>query len=217
MIVISETVVAKRVSPIKFSFCFWSVLLATCVTSTSLSAMQQSEARGATDQEVDSTRSVTPAPETAGKDCEGTEFKLSDYRGQVVLLYFWGDWCPPCRALNPKLNEIVADNAERPFVIVGVNSDRDPAVVQTLLRDEKISWRSFQDHDQKISGQWDVNGFPSLVLIDASGNIVESGNSMRDFKNLGNKIDELVLPLLDLGEEEREAQKDAAAEKRDRS
>jgi hypothetical protein len=32
------------------------------------------------------------APEIIGKDADGTEFKLSDYRGKVVVLDFWGDW-----------------------------------------------------------------------------------------------------------------------------
>ena len=199
------------------SFHFWSVLAATCVTSASLSAMQPAETKNATDQETAIVQEVIPAPETAGKDCEGVEFKLSDYHGKVVLIYFWGDWCPPCRALNPQLNEMVTANKDRPFALVGINSDPEPSRVQQLIKEGNISWRSFQDVDQTIATKWRIKAYPSLVLIDASGNIVESGDSMRDYKTLGGKIDALVLPLMDFGEEELEALKDAAAEKRDRN
>ena len=39
--------------------------------------------------------------ETHGEDFDGVPFELEDYRGKVVLISFWGAWCPPCRALFP--------------------------------------------------------------------------------------------------------------------
>jgi hypothetical protein len=48
---------------------------------------------GFVEQSGESKRSVgQPAPDTEGQDLDGTHFRLSDYRGKVVLLDFWGDW-----------------------------------------------------------------------------------------------------------------------------
>ena len=53
------------------------------------------------------------APEIEGQDVDGNSFKLSDYRGRVVLLTFSGNWCGPCRALYPKERALV-EQLQRP-------------------------------------------------------------------------------------------------------
>src|ERR1700722_4662612 len=65
------------------------------------------------------------APEIDGEDLDGKNFKLSEYKGKVVLLDFWGMWCPPCRAFLPHGKQIVQQYKGRPFVALGVNTDDD--------------------------------------------------------------------------------------------
>jgi thiol-disulfide isomerase/thioredoxin len=62
-------------------------------------------------------------PEIEGEDLDGIPFKLSDYRGKVVMLDFWGHWCPPCRAMYGHEQELTQDLSDQPFVLLGVNSD----------------------------------------------------------------------------------------------
>jgi thiol-disulfide isomerase/thioredoxin len=73
--------------------------------------------------EIDHLQIGKLAPEIAGKDVKGADFRLSDYRGKVVMLVFCGDWCGPCRKLYPLEKQWTHELHDRPFAVVGVNSD----------------------------------------------------------------------------------------------
>ena len=126
------------------------------------------------------------APDIVGKDLDGIEFRLSDYRGKVILLDFWGHWCPPCRAMYPHEREVVRKLADKPFVLIGVNSDRNLETARGAVSGENLSWRHFWNGPKGTNGpianQWNVEGWPSVYLIDAQGVI-------RHKEVLGDEID----------------------------
>jgi hypothetical protein len=62
------------------------------------------------------------APELEGVGVDGEKLKLSDHRGKVVLLVFWGSWCEPCMSEVPHLRALTATHFRRPFTVFGVNS-----------------------------------------------------------------------------------------------
>ena len=113
------------------------------------------------------------APEIEGEDLDGIPFKLSDYRGKVVMLDFWGHWCPPCRAMYSHEQEIVRKLADKPFVLLGVNSDQEFDTVKEAVQDESLSWRHFWNGPKGTNGpiarQWNVEGWPTVYLIDENG------------------------------------------------
>ena len=113
------------------------------------------------------------APDIVGEDLDGIEFRLSDYRGKVVMLDFWGHWCPPCRSMYPDERELVNRLASSPFVLLGVNSDAKLDVARNAVRDEGLVWRHFWNGKQGRSGniaeQWNIVGWPTVYLIDGSG------------------------------------------------
>lgn len=116
------------------------------------------------------------APEIIGDDHTGTIFKLSDYRGKVVQLTFWGSWCGPCMAMVPHERKLVEKWQDRPFVMIGVNSD-NPTKLKQLVEKRTVTWRSFnnQQKDFKISDRWNVSAWPSLYIIDHKGVIRHRG------------------------------------------
>jgi thiol-disulfide isomerase/thioredoxin len=118
-----------------------------------------------------------PAPEIVGIDLAGQSMTLSQHRGNVVLLTYWATWCGPCMKLVPHEKSIVDKYAGKPFVIVGVNADKDPTVAQQAEKDKGITWRSFQDYKpdstimsgaKTISDRWQAL-FPTVYLIDHHG------------------------------------------------
>ncbi len=128
-----------------------------------------------------------PAPEIADEDLDGARFKLSDYRGKVVLLVFWGTWCGPCMAAVPRERALVEKFQGRPFAIVGVNSDSNKDRARRAIAQEHMTWRSFWNGDDNhISKAWNVKGWPTVYLIDHRG-VIRQRLFVQD-----EKIDEIV-------------------------
>jgi thiol-disulfide isomerase/thioredoxin len=117
-----------------------------------------------------------PAPELKGEDVDGKPLRLSDLRGKVVLLSFWATWCPPCMALVPRERMLVRRMDGKPFAVLGVNGDDDPADARKAVAAKKMSWRSFKDKRSEgdaISKEWGVPAWPTLYLIDHKGVILK--------------------------------------------
>jgi len=118
------------------------------------------------------------APEIEGRDVEGRPMKLSDYRGKVILLVFWGSWCGPCMGMVKQERTLVDRMRGKAFVLLGVNSDSTRERAKKVMETEGITWRSWWDGgsaDGPIAMQWSVMGWPTLYLIDARGVIRQSG------------------------------------------
>ncbi|MCB1225215.1 MAG: TlpA family protein disulfide reductase, partial [Verrucomicrobiales bacterium] len=62
-------------------------------------------------------------PDVTGKDIDGTEFSITDYRGKYVVLIFWGDWCHGCHGVQPALINLANRFKDQPLQILGVNTD----------------------------------------------------------------------------------------------
>jgi acetyl esterase/lipase len=114
------------------------------------------------------------APQIDGLDLDGRPLKLSDYRGRVVLLNFWGTWCFPCMKLVPHERELAAKYHGRPFDILGVNCDDDVEEAQAAAARTEMTWRSIRNQSgdpPRIAQEWKILGFPTLYLIDHHGMI----------------------------------------------
>ena len=136
-----------------------------------------------------------PAPEIEGEDIDGKRFKLSDYRGKVVVLAFWGHWSGPCRAMYPHDRALVKKLAERPFVLLGVNSDRDRNALKQVVKDEEITWRSWWDGGNAsgpIAAGWNVTNWPTVVLIDQEGTIRHKFAGTSDEEQLDGALESLI-------------------------
>jgi peroxiredoxin len=122
----------------------------------------------------------------------GKEFQLSAYRGKVVLLDFFGDWCPHCTAMYAHERKLTEDYRERPFVILGVNTD-SPDTLRELCNDKKVTWRCWSDgREGPIAREWQVDGLPTLYLLDQEGVIRQTFTGRPEEKALERAIGDLV-------------------------
>lgn len=109
------------------------------------------------------------APDIEGTDIDGVPFKLSDYRGKVVLLDFWYSSCRPCRAFFPRERSLVLRYKDRPFALLGVNTDNDRRSAKQCEVKEKVNWRSWFDGEGAIVSNWRVQYFPTVYILDTEG------------------------------------------------
>jgi peroxiredoxin len=114
------------------------------------------------------------APDFEGIDLTGERFKLSEQRGKVVLVSFWFSACSPCRMMFPIEKAIVKRFKGDPFVLIGVNVDRSQQELQRTVENEGLTWRNLWDGSGTIAGAYEVNGFPTIFLIDHQGKIIDT-------------------------------------------
>lgn len=111
------------------------------------------------------------APEIKGTDADGVEFSLSDYRGKVVVLDFWADWCPHCREMYESEREMVKRLAGEPFVLLGINGDEADRA-RRVISAGTVTWRSWLDGPNgPIAGRYKIEAWPTVYVLDKDGRI----------------------------------------------
>lgn len=111
------------------------------------------------------------APNFTLKSNTGKNIKLSELRGQVVLLNFWASWCGPCRQEMPLLEKLQQRYSALGFTVLGVNVEEDSSKAKSLLKDIPVSFPILFDTQNTVSEQYKVSAMPSTVMIDRNGNM----------------------------------------------
>ena len=111
------------------------------------------------------------APDFALRSAAGPNLRLSEHRGQVVMINFWATWCGPCRQEMPRLDEIFARYEQAGFTLLGVNIDEDAERAQRLADELGVSFPLLFDDEQDVSRLYDVQAMPMTVMVDRSGKV----------------------------------------------
>ncbi|MEZ5318913.1 MAG: TlpA disulfide reductase family protein [Vicinamibacterales bacterium] len=126
------------------------------------------------------------APDIQGTDLDGAAFTLGETRGKVTVLVFTGEWCGPCRSEYPYQRLLLELYADRPFALVGVNSDPKLETAKQGKIDSRLPYRSWWDGNQEentrgpIATAWGVTGWPTIYILDAKGVIRFAGMRHED-------------------------------------
>ena len=112
-----------------------------------------------------------PAPDFTLKSRSGENVKLSELRGDVVMVNFWASWCAPCRQEMPLLEDLHNKYSDLGFVLLGVNVEEDSSKAADLLREIPVSFPILYDNTNKVTKLYDVVAMPSTVMVDRDGNM----------------------------------------------
>lgn len=150
----------------------------------------------------DLTTTLTPVlPRTQAKDfalpdLDGKTQRLSGFRGKVVLLNFWGSWCPPCRREMPSMERLYQHLKDQPFTILAVNQaeSSDMVFAYTSEIEPAPTFPMLLDTQEKIPPQWKVRGLPASFIIDKQGRVAYRAMGGREFDHpdIENKIRALI-------------------------
>lgn len=111
------------------------------------------------------------APDFTLRSSEGSNLRLAELRGQVVLVNFWATWCGPCREEMPHLNRLHDKYQASGFALLGVNVDDDSRAALALAGKLGVKFPVLLDTDKQVSRRYDLGAMPSTVLIDRDGRV----------------------------------------------
>ncbi len=135
------------------------------------------------------------APDFILKDLDGKKVKLSDHRGEIVLLNFWATWCPPCRAEMPSMEKMKEKMKGKDFIILAVSIDTSsPDRLSDFIEKNGYTFDILHDPEQTVARNYLVMGIPTTYIIDKKGVIVEKsvGAEMWDTEERIEQMHELL-------------------------
>lgn len=111
-----------------------------------------------------------PAPAVGFRTLEGDTASLADHRGSVVVLNFWGTWCPPCRREIPHLVELQDAIEPRGGTVIGIAVDSGtPEQIREFTREFGVNYPIWISSTPVVVDHFPVMGFPTTLLIDRGG------------------------------------------------
>ncbi len=111
------------------------------------------------------------APDFALKSSNGENLRLSEYRGDVVMVNFWATWCGPCRQEMPLLDELYSRYQRVGFSLLGVNIDDNTAKAMNMVAELGVTFPVLFDSRKEVSKLYQVKAMPVTILIDREGTV----------------------------------------------
>ena len=97
--------------------------------------------------------------------------RLSDLRGQPLLINLWASWCPPCKAEMPAFERAYRDYKEKGFQVLAVNATNQDNLNNAInfVQEYKLSFPILLDTNGEVSRQYHLNSLPTSFFVDRSG------------------------------------------------
>jgi peroxiredoxin len=118
------------------------------------------------------------APDFALHAIAGGNVRLSEHRGDVVILSFWGSRCTPCRAQLAALNRTLGTYRSAGLQVYGINVDDDQSRALAFAHGEAVTFPLLLDPQKTVSRNYQVDNLPMTLLIDRNGVV---RNVFRDY------------------------------------
>jgi thiol-disulfide isomerase/thioredoxin len=93
--------------------------------------------------------------------------------GKLVLLDFWASWCGPCRESLPDLKQFQSAFGSDQVQVVSISEDRDERTWSNFTSQNQMTWEQRLDAAGELARQYGVRGFPTYILMDGNGAVLQ--------------------------------------------
>lgn len=131
------------------------------------------------------------APDFELQTLDGESVRLSEYRGQRVLLNFWATWCPPCRAEMPDMQQFY-ENED--VVILAVNltkTEKSREHVPAFVEDYRLTFPILLDEEIAVAGIYRIQPIPTTYFIDTAGRIHNAAFGALDYQSMLDQLNQM--------------------------
>ncbi len=132
-------------------------------------------------------------------DQAGTVWRLSQLRGQVVVINFWATWCAPCLKELPSMQALSTLFEDESFSLLAINAGEEPIAIDRFIEnfDPPLDFPILSDPNMQAAGEWGVRGLPTTYIVNRHGRLLEFAEGEIDFTN--NTLVEKLQRLIDGG------------------
>jgi peroxiredoxin len=110
-----------------------------------------------------------PAPDLVARGLDGENVRISEHRGEVVVVSFWSGSCNTCRAQLNALDRIAKTYASAGLTVVGVNLDDDQARAEKFARAQGVQFPLLIAAPENTGRDFQVDRLPMMVFVDREG------------------------------------------------
>jgi len=117
---------------------------------------------------------LSPVPDATFQKLDGTPITISDLKGAVVLINFWGTWCGPCLQEIPHLVRLSHQLKTKGLDVIGIALDSGyPKDIQAFMADHGMDYVVWMGDLAMVKKRFYIMGFPTSLLIDRKGLILK--------------------------------------------
>jgi cytochrome c biogenesis protein CcmG/thiol:disulfide interchange protein DsbE len=132
------------------------------------------------------------APDFTLETYDGQTYKLSDLRGQVVVINFWASWCVPCAEEAPDLEAAWNNYKDQGVIFLGIGYVDSKEKALVFMEEHGVTYPNGADLGTRISDDYNIRGVPETFVINGNGEVTFFAERALTYAELSQEIEKAL-------------------------